>query len=131
MEQELTMRVEIADAIRADPELLRDVEAATAYLDTLHSRIEPPAWVRWELAPTQPDRVEHRPAVVVTIGDWPEYGEETATSDPLSRVRTKSADIRERAMIKLWGRLLRNRSDVIVDRINARSRIGFEDSDAE
>ncbi len=119
MEQQLTTRVEIADAIRADPELLCDVEAATAYLVSLPRRVEPPALVRWSLAPTQPDRAEHRPAVVVTLGDWPEFLNKMVTSDPLSRVRTRRGDIRERAVFNLWTRLLQNRSEVLLDFVAA------------
>ena len=47
-----TMTVEIEAAIRRDPELLRDVEAATAFLDTLHDAVPPPAATRWALRPT-------------------------------------------------------------------------------
>lgn len=107
------MKVEIADAIRADRELLRDVEKATAYLDELHEWVDPPAVVRWDLAPDQPVRPDHRPAVVVTLRDSPEFGGYAATSDPLSRVRTRDANIRERAVLWTWTRLLQNRSRVL------------------
>lgn len=129
--EQLTMRVEIADEIRADPELLRDVQAATDYLDTMHERIEPPMLVRWELARDQPDRPEHRPAVVVTLSDWPEYGSVTASSDPLSRTRTQNPEGREWSVSRLWTKLMQNRSRVILDRIAGRFREGLEDSDGE
>ena len=47
------MAVEIDEAIRRDPDLLRDVEAATAVLRELPGRIEtfkPPSLARWQLA---------------------------------------------------------------------------------
>ena len=41
------MAVEIDEAIRRDPELLRDVEAATNYLRSLPERVPPPMSVKW------------------------------------------------------------------------------------
>ena len=122
-----TMAVEIDEAIRRDPELLRDVEAATAYLDTRHEWARPPAVVRWELARTQPERPDHRPAVVLKLVDWPDYDGAEAASPPLSRVRTRGADYREDAVLRVWTKLLQQRSRVILDRLAA----DFAAEDAE
>ena len=110
---ETTMRVEIADAIRADRELLHGVEQATAYFDQLHEWVEPPAVVAWDLAPDQPARPDHRPAVVLTLRDSPEYNMFAAASDQLSRVRVGDANVRERAVLWACTRLLQNRSRLL------------------
>ena len=55
------MTVEIDEAIRRDPRLLRDVEAATAVLAELPKEIpilSLPALVRWQSSSDAPDRLE-------------------------------------------------------------------------
>ena len=108
-----TTTVTIADEIKADGELLLDVRSATDYLDELHEWVEPPAAVRWELARDQPARADHRPAVVLTLEDSPDFGGFSAASDPLSRARTRDPNVRERAVLWAWTRLLQNRSRVL------------------
>ncbi len=111
------MKVEIDEAIRADAELLRDVEAANEYLDDQHEWTRPPAAVRWTLARSQPERADHRPAVTLTLTDWPEYGASVAVSEPLSRVRTRGQAYRERAVMRVWTELLQKRSRTILERV--------------
>lgn len=111
------LNVEIDEAILADAELLRDVEAANEYLDEQHEWTPPPAVAKWTLARSQPGRIDHGPAVTLTLTDWPEYGASVAVSEPLTRVHTRGQAYRERAVMKVWTGLLQKRSRTILERV--------------
>ena len=114
-----TMTVEIDEAIRRDPELLADVEAATEFLDTLPDETEPPAGAVWTLAANQPDRADQRPAVTLRLIDLPAYESVEVTSPPITRSRTRGVDYRNQAIRYLWTALLQKRSKVLSERLNA------------
>lgn len=126
------MTVEIDEAIRRDPELLRDVEAATAYLDTLHLRGEPPAAAHWRLAQGHSARPDHRPAVVLSLVDQPDDDSIRVESAPLDRARTRGEGLRDQAMRRLWTALLQSRSRILHRRVTlAISRIESEGDDGD
>ena len=65
--------------------------------------------------------------MVLTLEDQPEYGSGLAATPPQSRVRTRDVNIRERAVLKVWTDLLRERSRVLLDRLGR----SLDESDRE
>ena len=104
------MTVEIDDAIRRDPELLRDVEAATEYLRTMPTRVEPPHVARWRRA----DMAGAMPMLEL---------DDKGGVDPVRAVfqRRVLSDRygRESAIRQTWRELLKQRSETAHKRVEA------------
>ena len=123
------MTVEIDEAIRRDPELLRDVEAATAYLLSLHEWTGPPAVARWVPVGGRADRPTTDTSLILTLTDHADY--DSRVVDRLLPTRdVRDGDRRDQAVRSLWTKLLQSRSKVLSDRVaTAISRIDVTGGD--
>lgn len=96
--------VEIDDRIKANPELLKAVTDATAFLGRLAGGVDYPAILRWRPVPLDPNSIE------LTISDLPDFSDLVARrSFPVSDLT--DTYFRESGMLRAWGDLLRVRSD--------------------
>ena len=112
------MTVEIDEAIRRDPRLLRDVEAATAYLLSLHEWTGPPAVARWASADGRAERPTINTDLVLTLTDQADY--DSRTVNRLLPTRdVRDGDRRDQAVRSLWTKLLQSRSKVLSERVAA------------
>ena len=107
---EPTMTVEIDEAIRRDPRLLRDVEAATAYLRSLPRRVGPPHIARW----SRPDWAEECPTLELDDGEGLEPIRSAIAGNVL-----RDRDGRESAIRWAWLDLLEQRSETAHKRVEA------------
>ena len=105
---EQAMTVEIDEAIRRDPQLLRDVEAATAYLLALPQRVEPPHVVRWR----RPDL-----AVAPTVLELDDGAGLDPVRASIPRPVLQDRPGRESAVRWAWLDLLEQRSEVAHSRV--------------
>ena len=102
------MTVEIDEAIRRDPRLLRDVEAATAYLLTLPEYVPPPRATRW----WRPTKIDDY--VVLELDD--REGGNPVSHIFFDRVR-RDKSRRESAVRWAWIDLLEHRSKIAHSRV--------------
>ncbi|MBA4064557.1 MAG: hypothetical protein C0501_12765 [Isosphaera sp.] len=106
-----TTRVEIDDAIRANPGMLRAADEATAHVLKLVGNLTPIGVIRWRVAPHDPEFIELR------MIETPELGGAVAThtfparylNDPVSR---------DTAARRPFGDLLEKRSAANMARID-------------
>jgi hypothetical protein len=119
-------RVEIDDRIREQPELLQAVNEATRYLEEHAVEVPPPSAVQWRYADADGKLLQ------ITLADGPDR---TVQRNYWTRWILDSVG-RRLCILKLWGELLRKRSDermVRIDQLIAQLKqeiaVGGEDVD--
>ncbi len=110
----MSMNVDIGDAIRANPDLLRSVTAATEYLRQLPEELSLPAVARWRYAGTGADAVEL--TLIDDASTW-EYPSPTTATKTTRTPQIADAYGRESFVRRAWLDLLTARHGKVRTRI--------------